>query len=321
MTLLSPQTEKWQLLTLTNIRLRRLWGWGHSIQKILAASDPAPRACGKLLVASDYGGNQRESTHLIYCYFVVRGEASGFLAAMRKLRRNQLNSGRRMSYKRLDDAARQRALAPFLMAAANLDGHLVSIAVDKKKQWLSLVREAAEDFRCALRLKVSWKAPAFEAMIRKVHFVSILLSLWSRPYTDLTWITDQDEFVANDDRHDDALQAAARMSSFYVPHPMGVLRLNTTGQRSGDSDYEDLCAIPDLAAGMLSEISTRLTHAGSWENRIDKAFEDNLSIKAGLLADWFWDSNMPLRKTLISIDAEESGFTVRKITMRTPTLC
>jgi hypothetical protein len=46
----------------------------------------------------------------------------------------------------------------------------------------------------------------------------------------LTWITDQDEFVANDARHDDALVAAARVSPFYVPHPMGVFALNTTGQ-------------------------------------------------------------------------------------------
>ena len=43
-------------------------------------------------------------------------------------------------------------------------------------------------------------------------------------------LTDADTFVANDRRHDDALLAAARFSSFYIDHPMGVFRLNTTGQ-------------------------------------------------------------------------------------------
>jgi hypothetical protein len=162
-----------------------------------------------------------------------------------------------MAYKRLDDRLRKNALVPFLAAAAGLDGHLVALAIDKRKKWLSTASGASDQLLRELDLKAKWNARSLEGMLRKVHITAILLSLWSRPYTNVTWITDQDEFVANDLRHDDALMAAARFSSFYVDHPMGVFRLNTTGQDIEARDFEDLCAIPDLAAGMLSDVSMR----------------------------------------------------------------
>ncbi|EJT03082.1 hypothetical protein RCCGE510_23159 [Rhizobium sp. CCGE 510] len=227
-----------------------------------------------------------------------------------------MSDGRTMSYKRLDDPLRQRALIPFLEAAANLDGHLVAIAVDKRKKWLSTTKDLGTDLRKVLQLNASWNSLALESMFRKVQLTAILLSIWSRPYTNVTWITDEDEFVANGTRHDDALQATARFCSFYSAHPMGVLRLITTGQDPDKLNYEDLCAIPDLAAGMLSEISTGLAQLGSWENRMQKVIEGQLSLKAEVLADWFWDTHMPLRKTLITIDVEGSRFAVRKVSMQ-----
>ncbi|WP_237355852.1 hypothetical protein [Xanthobacter sp. YC-JY1] len=265
------------------------------------------------MIASDFGGDHSKSTHLIYCYLIIHGGTPTWLSAVRTARREHLPDGRTLSYKRLDDPARQQALVPFLKAAASLDGHLVAIAVDKRKKWLSTVPNAAEDFRKALQLKASWNARALEAMLRKVQFTAILLSIWSRPYANVTWITDEDEFVANDTRHDDALQAVARMCSFYFQHPMGVFRLNTTGQDLENRDFEDLCAIPDLAAGMLSEVSTRLAQVGSWEGRIHKVLDGELPFKTELIADWFWDTEMTLRKTLITIDLEGSRFAVRKI--------
>jgi hypothetical protein len=234
---------------------------------------------------------------------------------MRSARRKHLSNGRTMSYKRLDDSARQKALVPFLEAAAAIDGHLVAVAVDKKKKWLSTAKGGADDLRKGLALKATWNARALEAMLRKVQLTAILLSIWSRPFTDVTWITDDDDFVANDTRHDDALQAVARMSSLYFRHPMGVLRLNRIGQDPERPVFEDMCAIPDLAAGMLSEISTRLSRVGSWGDGLQKVLEDEVPVKTEVIADWFWDTNMRLRKTLISIDVEAERFAVRRVLM------
>jgi hypothetical protein len=213
-----------------------------------------------------------------------------------------LTHGRRMSYKRLDDPQRQVALIPFLRAAADIDGHLVAIAVDKQKRWLSTYPGTADKLRETFGLKASWNPRSFEAMMRKVHFAAVLLPIWSRPYTNLTWITDEDEFVANDARHDDALQAAARMSSLYISNSLGVLRLNTVNQETDGSDFEDFCSIPDLAAGALAEISTRLRKGGTWADKTRRVLDEPLRDKTDLIADWFWDREMRLRKTMITID-------------------
>ncbi len=162
----------------------------------------------------------------------------------------------------------------------------------------------------------NWQPRALESMIRKVHFPAILLSLWSARFGSVTWITDQDEFVANDKRHDDALMAAARMAAFYACRPMGVYRLNTTAQDPEFKDFEDLCAIPDLAAGMLSEVATRLCTEAIWEDKFRRVLPNALPPKADIIADWFWDHTTTLRKTLISIDIEGTQYGVRKIWMQ-----
>jgi len=309
--------EHWKLLTPENIHARKLWPWGYSIQKIIAASEPKPRETDHLVIASDYGGNHAKASHLIYCYLVVKGGGREWQSAILAARRDHMRDRGVMSYKRLNDPVRQRALVSFLQAAANLDGHLVAIAVDKRQRSLAIMDEAAADnIAAAFRLKSFWNARALEAMLRKTQFAAILLSMWALRVSTINWITDADEFVANDLRHDDALQATARYCAFYLPGPQGILRLNTTTQDEDGINFEDLCSIPDLAAGMLSDVSTKLSQVGSWTDRIEKVVHGELTPKVSILADWFWDTDMRLRKTLISIDVLEKQLSVRRITMR-----
>jgi hypothetical protein len=310
-----PNTDDWRLLTPLNIQHRRLWPWGYSIQKFVSAGEPRLPLSDHLMIASDYGGEHPQSTHLIYCYLVVRGGGREWLSAIGSTRERLLPGGRTMAYKRLDDPQRQKALSLFLSAAANLDGHLVAVAVDKQKKWLSTIPGTSDDLQKGFGLKARWKPRALESMMRKVQFPAILLSLWARPLGSVTWITDEDEFVANDSRHDDALLAAARMSSFYAHRPMGVFRMVTTAQDPELKDYEDLCSIPDLAAGMLSEVSTRLSENADWNDEFRRVLGNGLQQKANVIADWFWDETTVLRKTFISIDLEGNGYRVRKIWM------
>jgi len=46
-----------------------------------------------------------------------------------------------------------------------------------------------------------------------------------------------------------------------------------------------------------------------------RSLNSDLPIKADVIADWFWDSDMTLRKTLITIDVEGARFGVRKVSM------
>jgi hypothetical protein len=168
--------DDWRLLTPANVAHRRLWPWGYSVQKIISAGEVRLKASPNLLIASDYGGEHPASSHLVYCYLVVRGGSREWFSAIRSARKRRLQDGRTMAYKRLDDPQRQEALLEFLSAAAKLDGHLVAVAVDKRKKWLCTIPGAAADLQSGLGLTANWRPRAFESMIRKVHFPAILRS-------------------------------------------------------------------------------------------------------------------------------------------------
>lgn len=313
MSQLFPDIAPWRLLTAKNIAVRRLWGWGHSLQKILSLVEPYPIPGNDFIMASDYGGEHSTATHRIYCFLVVGSGIQNWRRSMAAIRTGALPDGRRMAYKRLGDSVRQNAFIPFLEAAANLDGHLVAIAVDKRKKWLSLAPDGVELFKKSHPLTAKWSPKALEGMIRKVQFAAILVSLWSRPYMNISWITDQDEFVINDHRHDDALATWSLFLSLYIDHSLGIGSLNTTAQDTSSRAFEDLCSIPDLAAGMLSDVSARLPSRNSWESQQEKQLTDELPAKAEILLNWFWDGTTQLRKTLVSIDVEDDKFAVRRV--------
>src|SRR4051794_29622546 len=110
MLLPKPNTEHWRLLTRNNIAVRRAFPWGRSIQNILWQAQPARFAHQNLIIASDYGGEHKKAGHLVYAFLVADTSPSDFPKAMRKIRSSILTDGRRISFKRLNDPARQDAL-------------------------------------------------------------------------------------------------------------------------------------------------------------------------------------------------------------------
>ena len=304
--------DRWRLITNRNVGLKRVWPWGHSIQRILAPKERGPAPVQQLVVASDFGGEHKSATHVLYVYLVIATGLDDWARRMAALRREALVH-RRMAYKRLGDGVRQAALPGFLSAAADLDGHLVAIAVDKRQKWLSTQPGVADELRRAFQLRCSWNPRALEALMRKAHFLALLLSIWAPLGAHVTWLTDEDEFVANDKRHDDALLAAGRLSSMYLDQPMGAFALNTTAQDSSRRHFEDLCSIADLTAGLLSDVRAGLAPEASWEVEEVRVLEPDLPLKARILLSWFADSQMRLRKTFISIDHLGARSMVREL--------
>jgi hypothetical protein len=151
-------------------------------------------------------------------------------------------------------------------------------------------------------------------MGRKAYMIALFLSIWSRPMMNVSWITDQDQAVANAGRLDDAHTFTATMSSLLLPHNMGEFGMNSTAIDEPDRAFEDLCALPDLVAGMTSDICSALGNKGSWsKSRRYELEADAVSPKAGLICDWFWDSRFRLRKTMIQMDSVPTGYTVRQV--------
>ena len=57
--------DRWKLITAKNVRLKRLWPWGLSIQRILAPKERGPAPVRQLVVASDFGGEHKSATHIL----------------------------------------------------------------------------------------------------------------------------------------------------------------------------------------------------------------------------------------------------------------
>jgi hypothetical protein len=239
--------------------MQRLWPWTKNVERILRLAQPHPFAGRHLALGSDYSGDHKASRFRVYCYLVADTDASPQWPIRRQqVRRRYLPDGRRMAFKSLGDRYRQRALIPFLEAAETIHGHIVGLIVTKDFTNMAWRVAYSDDLPARFGLSGKWSETSFESMFRTAHMFAVFLSLWSRPRMNVTWITDEDEIVANDKRLDDIHQIAARLVSRYVPHNMGVFAMNSTTIDGKDRFFEDFVSISDLAAGMLSEVADKL---------------------------------------------------------------
>ena len=304
-------------LFLPRAALQRAWPWTKNVERILQATQPQQFPGSHLMVGSDYSGDHGNSRFRVYSYLVVDTDASAsWPNVRRRMRQTYLRDGRRMSFKALGDKVRKRALIPFLETAEEFSGHLVAIVVTKELTKMSAPFDHAK-WVSQFGFDSSWSPTAFEAMCRTAHMFALLLGLWSRPMTHVTWITDEDAIAANESRLDDTHRMAASLTSLYLPHRMGVFAMNTTAIDEADRAVEDFVAIPDLAAGMLSEVFGKIQFDGALPSSPNVKLPSDFSEKSQIISSWFWWPHSSLQRTCILIDrfGGDERFRVQRITM------
>jgi len=286
------------------------------MQRQLWHAQPHPFVGRDLIITSDYGGEHSSATHRVYAFLISQKVPPAWFKAMQQIRLTLLTDGRRMSFKRVVDETRMNALVAFLEAADTLTGHLVVVAVDKRIKHLVCHPDEFERFRAAFDLKAKWNRQGFEDMARKAYFLTICLSIWAVPDMDLEWITDQDQSVANELRLDDFQRTAAHLISLYLQFPMGVFAMNSTVIDGPDRLYEDLCAIPDLAAGMVSDVSAAISGSGGLPlTGVSRVA--SFSEKTETIASWFWWPFPGVKRTMLSFEHGGGGpHSIRTINMK-----
>jgi hypothetical protein len=159
-------------------------------------------------------------------------------------------------------------------------------------------------------------------MARTVHFATLLVSACCLPSQHLTWITDQDEMVANDDRLTDVMDFASRMMGLYVSFELGEFAMNDTSSDPGDKSFEDFVAIPDLVAGAFSEVLTMWSQdTSNHQRRILDLGSLRLTEKAETIVSWFSEGGLSLARCVILIDKVGPHlFQVRNLTPMQVTL-
>ena len=123
---------------------------------------------------------------------------------------------------------------------------------------------------------------------------------------------------ANLKKAQDLKQMLSRFTSYYVKHPLGELGIGTTSLDEGDRFEEDLAAIPDLAAGAVSELLTKLcaSYGGIIHPSIVIPFSGTFSPKTELLISWLGDRSQRLKKVVILFEKQGNGsFSVSRLNM------
>lgn len=256
-----------------------------------------------LQITSDSSGMSRESRFWVTTFLVVDMNNSWEWEEKRQIvRQEYLNDGRRMAFKALNDKQRQKALVPFLSAANLINGLCFSVVIDKRIQSICTGKEILFDRRFPEVFEGKWNLRSFEHMFRVVHFFSMLVAGLSHDNQDISWITDNEDFLATPGRTRDTQRVLSAFTSLYANQRLGKLGFGSTELDEADRRDEDLAAIPDLVAGSVCEtMSVILKHYGRIP-AVPTVLETRTSKKSDLIMSWFFGSQNRLKKAAFSFE-------------------
>jgi hypothetical protein len=286
-----------------------------STEGTTTAGLPDLRRNATLFIGSDYSGSHKESDYNVFSFIIADFDAARrWTAKASTLRKCLLTDNRRLSFKKLNDKNIRRLLPFFLTSADSISGVLVSVAVSKKIE--SLFGSMGD--HVATQELAQWKPHVRERLGRIAHFVSLFLSGLTGEFQNILWITDADDVIANQAMHRQFVKVFAWICSNYLSHTLGHLRIGSTASDTGKRDVEDLVAIPDFAAGTLSELITQQTRNSCLPQRLLVPLTSSCRPITARIAAWLSDSSRALKKVSFVIDPSElsEGVTVKLIHLR-----
>ena len=297
----SVPTKKGTLSGILNAEISRLdFTYEHFL--------PDLRAADTLLLGSDYSGEASSAPCLVYSFLLTSLEPwANWEPARLGIRKQFLSDSRRMSFKRLTDGQRRRALPHLLTAANSLDGLSLSVAFNKRSESVFEARPPLDLSNPQFAAFRKWKTDVLEKAFFICHVLGVLLAGLAVPGQNVLWFTDEDSITANDDRVRELTQLFAWISSQYLTFTLGHCGCGTSRCDNGSRQIEDLLAIPDLISGALAEqLALKVTDPSDlaevlWIHRGD--FSD----KTKTITWWFSDSGSPLRRVVFIVDPARDG--------------
>ena len=142
-----------------------------------------------------------------------------------------------------------------------------------------------------------------------MHFASFFIAGLSSTGQNVVWFTDEDEFVPDNVAVTNATTLFGHISSHYLGEQLGHLRFGTTECDDGSRMIEDFVAIPDLAAGMITEYLDKSKKDNTIPtSRILRPITNTLSQKSKALFTWFGDDTKPLKRAALRLWGENNSF-------------
>ena len=284
--------------------------WVASFNKCIR-EESLPRLNGReIIIASDASGQHRQNPFEVLGILILDFDASLQFEVQRQvIRKGILKDSRRLSFKKLDEPVRKRALVPFLLAADTIPGLCLCVAVNKRLTMLGGGPGFFEALRQNSILKASWTFESFERMSRTAHFISLLIAGLCCEGQNVFWISDEDEMFESPVKSEDTLRVLSTYFQMYVKWAMGNLRVGTTKLDEGDRFEEDFAAIADIAAGALGELVMRVQkEAGEGiTEAIAAGLATDVTGKSDLLLSWLADNSHALKRASLVFDRRKDG--------------
>ena len=272
---------------------------------ILHVMDQSP-----MWVASDYSGQHKEASHETYT-FLVTSEVllRKWLPQLREFRQRHLPDGRRLSFKRLNDNIRWKALPMYLNTMGNLEGSIITIMVDKRvgSFFFGGPANAIAEFPDCFSKNA--KKRTVEKMFRLASFVSFVLCGFRKESQISHWISDHDEAL---DSHIKREQFS-RLASYLTFGATGWFKpadayFGTTELPTAPPWAEDFAAITDLVAGANSKMSSSLPSffgEKAWTVRLESdAVDDDRSRTIGT---WLASPEKKLKHVMLRLEKDNHG--------------
>jgi hypothetical protein len=256
-----------------------------------------------IYIATDFSGSHKESSYEVISILYMDAKASlNWELARQRWRSEYLPDLRSLSFKDLSDRLKQASLVPFLSITKEITGIVVSIVISKQVNniWCD---KALFDMVSPLR-KGKWNVHFYEKAFCIAHFVSILIAGLSLSNQNIYWMSDEDDILANREKMEDVALIASAFTNQYTPHPLGKLNIETIATSSNRVFFEDLCAIPDLAAGSLAEVINYYSKEfGGILPRLEKIqLGPFFSGKTNTIARWTLNSTAKFKQIKILVD-------------------
>ncbi len=269
---------------------------------------PDLRASHTLLLGSDYSGEASKSPYMVYSFLLTSLEAwAGWDPLRLKIRQTFLSDSRRMSFKRLGDGQRRKALIPLLEAANGLEGLSFSVAFNKRCESVFAARPPLDLGNPGFAAYRKWKVGVLEKAFFIAHILGVLLAGLAASGQDVMWFTDEDSIGANDDRVRELTELFAWITSLYLTFTLGRCRCGTSKCDNGSGQIEDFLAIPDLIAGAVSEQMALKSTDPDEFSQIYWMHRGDFSDKTSAITWWFSDARRPLRRLLCVVDPKQGG--------------
>jgi hypothetical protein len=256
------------------------------------------------IICSDYSGQHAGAKYEAFSFVVTTEDSlQRWLPELTQFRKNFLPDGRRLSYKKLREPIRQKALPHYLECMGNLEGNLICIMLNKELVELFPKSVQADFSDC---FAPNTKNSSIEKIFKLASFVALITVCLRREEQPSFWISDHDEALDSHERREGFARLASYLSFGLARWKNPADNLFTTTELPNLPFWgEDVTALADLTAGVyctLNEILPKFFETPNWTLRMSPP--DIVDVRGRTIINWMATAKNKMKHVLVRVEPD-----------------